>query len=203
LINFKICSNNSPCNAIPICPTEAVTWDDINKTLKIDNEKCISCGACAKSCPPMAIRIAKSKQEYDKIQSEYEADPRKIEDLQVDRYGAGAVETPNLKPDEVADFIATNKGLLALEFQVDYYDMPCQILSIPISEIMDLDKITYRAVNNGKEIMKQYGVEELPALVFFENEKQIGKVEGYFSQEINGNSGEKQFLISQVKKIIG
>ncbi len=30
-------------------------------------EECISCGACERSCPVHAIRIAKDQREYEKI----------------------------------------------------------------------------------------------------------------------------------------
>jgi len=154
-------------------------------------------------CPIVAIRVAKTQAEYDKIKAEFDADPRRAEDLQVDRYGAGACETPTLRPEQAADFIAEHhKGLVCLELQPPYDDMPCQLLSIPISELMDLSKITYRAVADGKEIADEYGVSEFPALVFFKDASQIGKVEGYFGDNEEGNCPEKQLLKKFIKDIL-
>lgn len=202
LINFKICSNDSPCNALRVCPTKAVIWNAEKRTLEIDNSKCISCGACVKVCPIAAIRVAKTKTEYDAIKAEYDADPRRAEDLQVDRYGAGAVETPTLSPDEAATFTSEQKGLICLELQLDNNDMPCQFLSIPISELMDLNKITYRAVANGKTIAKNYNVSEIPALVFFKNGIQFGKIEGYFGDNETKDCPEKYLLKKLVNDIL-
>ena len=178
LINFKICSNDWPCNALPVCPTGAVRWDDADKTLKIDNEKCVGCGACARVCPIMAIKVAKTRAEYDKIRAEYDADPRRAEDLKVDRYGAGAFDTPTLRPNRAAEFVAARgPGWTCLELQPAYEELTCQLMSIPISEILDLNKVAYRAVADGKEIAAEYGVAALPALVFFKDGARVGKVE--------------------------
>ena len=38
LINFKICDNAKECGGIEVCPTGALSWDEENETIKIDNE---------------------------------------------------------------------------------------------------------------------------------------------------------------------
>ena len=60
--------------------------------LIIDNTKCISCGKCEKACMVSAIKVAKSEEEYKKIEKEIEEDPRTINDLLVDRYGAKPID---------------------------------------------------------------------------------------------------------------
>nr|NIO45032.1 hypothetical protein [Candidatus Aenigmarchaeota archaeon] len=47
LFNFKVCDNASACNGIGACPVKAITWNDEQKTLVVDNSKCTSCGLCA------------------------------------------------------------------------------------------------------------------------------------------------------------
>ena len=200
LINFKICSNDWPCNVPPVCPTGAVWWDKADKTLKVDNSKCISCGACVRVCPIMAIKVAKTQQEYEKIQAEYDVDPRRAEDLKIDRYGAGAFDTPTLRPEQAKDFIAEHtSGVVCLELQPAYEELVCQLMAIPIKELFDLEKVAYRAVADGKEIAGEYGVSALPALVFFKNGKQIGKIDGYFEN----SAAERALLEKQIAGILG
>ena len=38
LINFKICDNAKECGGIEVCPTGALSWDEENETIKIDND---------------------------------------------------------------------------------------------------------------------------------------------------------------------
>jgi len=153
-------------------------------------------------CPIAAIRVAKSKAEADKIQAEFDADPRKTEDLKIDRYGAGVFSTPALQPAEAVAFAAASKGLLCLELQLAFEDMPCHLLSIPMSELLDLKTTTYRAVANGAEVAEKFGVSEIPALVFFKDGKQIGKVEGYFGDNEEGTGAEKTFLRNKIKDVL-
>ena len=70
LINFKICDNAKECGGIAVCPTGALSWDEENETIKIDNSKCICCGACERSCPIGAIKVAFSDEERDEISEE-------------------------------------------------------------------------------------------------------------------------------------
>ena len=88
LINFKICDNAQECNGIAACKAGALSWDSKKKTIVIDNYKCISCGVCAPTCMVDAIKVAKTDAEYKKFKKEIDEDPRRREDLLVDRYGA-------------------------------------------------------------------------------------------------------------------
>ena len=46
-----LCSqcNDYPC--VASCPVQALTVDEETKAVKVDKEKCISCGKCIKACP--------------------------------------------------------------------------------------------------------------------------------------------------------
>ena len=85
LINFKICDNAKECNGIAVCPSGALSWDEKKKTIFIDNSKCTSCGKCEKACMVNAIKVAKTKKEYDKFKKEIDGDDRTTSDLLVDR----------------------------------------------------------------------------------------------------------------------
>jgi Fe-S-cluster-containing hydrogenase component 2 len=187
------------CDAVRVCPTKAVFWNENASRLEIDNSKCIGCGQCARVCPIAAIKVAKTQAQLDEYKAEIDADPRRAEDLFVDRYGAGAVETKPLQPEHVAEFVVSQGGDVCIELNQDDKDLVCFMQAIPISEIMDLEKIAYRACENGREIMAGYDVGALPALVFFRDGAQIGKIEGFYEN----SESEKALLRRQVAGILG
>ena len=39
LINFKICDNAKECGGIDVCPTGALSWNDVDSKIEIDNDK--------------------------------------------------------------------------------------------------------------------------------------------------------------------
>ena len=116
LINLKICDNSSECSGIPVCPVKAITWNEKKKTLEIDNKKCISCDLCEKACPVGAIRVAKTPEEFKKIEKEIKEDTRKISDLFIDRYGAQPIHEAFLDKEENFDnLIKISKIPIVLE----------------------------------------------------------------------------------------
>jgi NAD-dependent dihydropyrimidine dehydrogenase PreA subunit len=182
LINFKICDNAKECNGIDVCPTGALSWDEKEKTIVIDNRKCISCGLCEKACMVGAIRVAKTDEEYEKIKKEIDEDPRKIADLFVDRYGAMSIEPAFLIPKGRFDLevLEATKPTVLEVFNND--SIKCLRFSIPIKELLGDYDIKYRRLEIKKDspVLKKYKVDKLPSLLFFKNGKLKGKIEGYY-----------------------
>ncbi len=196
LINFKICDNAKECGGIEVCPTGALSWDEENETIKIDNEKCISCGSCENSCPIGAIRVAYDDEEYKKLSKETEEDPRTTKDLFVDRYGASPLsEFFMIKEEEIDKKLG--EGITLVECYDDN-SIQCLLKSIPIKEItsnMPKDTLFYKT-ELGTEINKKYNITELPSLLIFRNKKYLGKIDGYYSIE------NKEELINKINEII-
>ena len=195
LINFKICDNAKECGGIEVCPTGALSWDEENETIKIDNEKCISCGSCKNSCPIGAIRVASDDDEYKKISKEIEDDPRTTKDLFVDRYGAAPlseffmIEEKDLNK-KIGD------GITLVECYEDD-SIQCLLKSIPIKDItsnMPKDTMFYKVEAN-EELKKKYNINELPTLLLFKNGNLLGKIEGYYQVE------QKEELINKINEI--
>ena len=197
LINFKICDNAKECNGIAVCPTGALTWDEKKKSIKIDNEKCISCGLCEKSCMVNAILVARDKKEYAKMEKEIKADKRKVADLFVDRYGAQPIGLPFLITEEKFELeVLGSDNLVAVEMFTDDSTM-CLLKSIPIKELLKDYVVKYRKIETGKKLANKYGIKKLPALAFFKKGKMIGKVEGYYDKK------KKDELMGKIEKIMG
>ena len=199
LINFKICDNDRACSGKSICPRGVFGWDEINNTLTIDNEKCISCGLCEKACMVSAIKVAKTEEEYERIEKEFEEDPRSINDLLVDRYGSTPIDAAMIgEEEEVKVKLLDAKRPLIIELYNEESIM-CLLKSIPIKIIADsFDKGTrYRKVEvKSEELLKEYNIKELPALLFFKDSKLLGKIEGYYTTD------EKKKVIDQINQII-
>lgn len=198
LINYKICDNAKECGGLEACTVGALSWDDEKKSLVIDNEKCINCGLCEHACEVNAIRVAYDDEEYNKIKQEIDNDPRKVSDLFVERYGGDPIHPAFQISKErfEIDILQSNKIAVCEIYSAD--SVECLIKSIPIKDLFDKYDVKYRKLllTDNDEILKNYEVKELPALLFFNKGELKGKIEGYY--EIK----EKEKLHSEIIKII-
>jgi Lrp/AsnC family leucine-responsive transcriptional regulator len=184
LINFKICDNSSECSGIPICPVKAITWNEKKKTLEIDNKKCTSCGLCERSCMVGAIKVAKTEEEFEKFKKEIKDDKRKISDLFVDRYGAQPIHEAFLdKEENFNNLIKISKIPIVIEL-FNGNSIKCLLYSIPTKDLFPVSSLRYRKVELSTDnLLKKYKIKVLPALLFFRDEKLIGKIEGYYGKD--------------------
>lgn len=184
LINFKICDNAEECFGIENCPSGALSWDKKNKTIKIDNSKCTSCGTCEKACEVYAIRVAKNDREYLEIEKEFEEDPRRISDLCVDRYGAQPIHPAfMISEDEFKQHILEAGVTVAVEF-FQNSGIECMLKSIPIKTLLQNRSVKYRKMEvKSNKLPDLYKIKKFPALLFFNHGKLLGKIEGYYSED--------------------
>lgn len=198
LINFKICDNDKACSGMSVCPKGVFSWDEKERTLKIDNSKCVNCGLCEKACMVSAIKVAKNEAEYAKIQKEYDEDPRTINDLLVERYGAMPIDMAMYGvEEEVEAKVKEAKRPLIVELYNEDSIM-CLLKSIPVKIIADqFDKETrYRKVEvKTNALLDKYDVKELPSLLFFKNQQLVGKIEGYVEEK------DKEEFLNRIKEI--
>jgi NAD-dependent dihydropyrimidine dehydrogenase PreA subunit len=195
-LNFKICDNSPDCLGILKCPTKAFYFDKKRKSLVIDNNKCVSCGLCVKECEVNAIKLAKNNIQLKQIQDQINADPRTQSDLFIDRYGSEPQDKKFFCPEEKFDIQIIQSTKPAVVECFDEESIHCLVYSIPIKELFKNKNIVYRkfAVKNKKFKLK-YKFKQLPALLFFNNGKLVGKIIGYYS--IN----DKEKLLSQINKL--
>ena len=182
LINFKICDNAPECGGVAVCPTEAMYFDEEKKTIIVDEEKCINCGLCENECPIGAIMVPKSNDEYILFQKYIEEDPRTIEDLFVDRFGAATV-SEFFTIDKKQFYNKINNDKLTMIELYDSEIAECLLKSIPIKDISkELNEETFfYKIDKEMELIERYNIQELPILMFFKNNELLGKIEGYHS----------------------
>lgn len=198
VINYKICDNSKDCDGIKECPVDAFKWDEEKKTIYVDNEICIDCGACENSCSVGAVKVAINKEEYEKAVKVVEDDPRTIQDLFCERYGASPLQEEFLlKEAEFNEDVLNLKRPLMVELFSDDNIM-CLLRSIPVKELLkEYSKdATYLKVEITEgNITKEYGVTELPALLFFKDGVLVHKEEGFVE-----DSNRKE-LLERITKI--
>jgi len=197
LVNFKICDNDKACSGMSACPNGVFEWDEKNSTLVIHNEKCISCGLCEKACMVSAIKVARTEEEYKKIEKEFDDDPRTINDLLVDRYGATPIDKAMIGKENE---IELKLGDAKRPFMVELYNedsIMCLLKSIPMKKIADTfdENTRYRKIEiTSDATLEKYDIKELPSLLFFKNGKMVGKIEGYIDED------NKDELLNKVKE---
>lgn len=195
LINFKICDNSPECGWINACPNKVICFDEQKDSLVINNDACVNCNRCVKSCPVGAIFLAKNQQEYEAKQKEIDNDPRTSKDLFVDRYWAVPISSKTLlEPDKLKESVLDSDKLIVLEFLNDDV-IECLIKSIPIKEILSKDTLYYKFFTD-TNFLKQYKVNTLPALLFFNHWKVVGKIEWFYWIE------QKNTLINKIDTIM-
>lgn len=193
IINHKICDNASACGGINVCPVGAFTYNENTKRIEIDNTKCISCGACEKTCPIGAIGVAKTNEEYEALKRAIEQDPRSPSDLFVDRFGGDIVSEEVMVDFAEIDTIIKNEGNALIELFNDDSIM-CLLKSITYSDILNNTKYTrYFRCNAQDNNLAKFGITELPALIACNNGKITKVINGYYEET------EKQKLFELLK----
>ncbi len=198
-INFKICDNSKDCSGITVCPTGALYWDADSRTLMIDDMRCVVCGECQSACPVGAIRVAVNEDEFEEIRREIEKDPRKVSDLFVDRYGAEPLDPAFLISQRSFTVHVLEATKLTVVELFNWETVQCLFHSIPIRELFKGMDVKYRKMQiDGDSILSSYGVETLPAFLFFNGGRLLGKIEGYFPDTEKDELGRRirELLIS-------
>ena len=187
IINHKICDQANACGGIGVCPVGAFAYNDKTKKIEIDNSKCISCGACEKTCPIGAIGFAKTWEEYEELKKAIDEDPRCSEDLFVDRFGGDIINEDVLIDFKALDKIISKSDKVLIELFNDDSIM-CLLKSIPYHEILTNSNYTkYFRCNVGDEDVLKYNVKELPSLLLCNNGKVTKVVNGYFEDKDKSN----------------
>jgi Fe-S-cluster-containing hydrogenase component 2 len=197
ILNKKICDNAEECSGIVACPTGALYWDAEKEKVAIDNSKCVDCDLCEKACGVGALRVFHNEAEKKKIEEEIIKDTRKVSDLFVDKYGAMPMKNSSF--DILYGFeqevLKANKVAVVEMFEDD--SIECLLKAIPIKELFADYDVKFIKTEITDEIKEKYQVEKLPSLLFFENGKLIGKIEGFYEAE------KKEILLDKIKEILG
>ncbi len=196
LINFKICDNVPECPCIQVCPVKAIFWNEKEKKLSVDNDKCTNCRACEKECPVDAIKVAENKEDYKRIEKEIDEDTRKVSDLFVDKYGAQPLDPEKLILFDKFNEAISSENITVIEV-FDFDTLECLLCSIPIKDLFPNSDMRYRKINiKGTDLASRFGIKQTPCLLFFKEGELMGKIEGYFDRD------EYDKISKKIKKIL-
>ena len=192
IINHKICDQASACGGISVCPVGAFTFNEKTKRIEIDNYKCISCGACERTCPIGAIGVARTQEEFEELKQAIEEDPRNPDDLFVDRYGGDIInEDVMIAFSQIDDIISTEDCLIEI---IDEDNIMCLLKSISYNDILANSnyKKYYRCLIDENDDIYKYNVVELPSLLLCKNGQVTNVIDGYYEEN------EKQELFNKL-----
>ena len=185
IINFKICDNSADCNGITQCPAGVFSWNEAERTIKMDATKCTECGACNDFCPVDAIRYAKDANDFARLQKEFDDDPRTVAELFVDRYGATNLDEHQLKNDiQIFRNRIKSQRPMIVEFNQES-TIECLLKSIPIADIQAAfhkDSTYSRFIITAADFAK-YNITETPCLRFYYKEVLLGGIDGYHDKD--------------------
>lgn len=186
IINHKICDQANACGGINVCPVGAFTYNEKTKKIEIDNDKCISCGACAKTCPIGAIGFAKTWEEYEELKKAIDEDPRSADDLFVDRFGGDVInENVMINFKDIDKTISKGDKVIIELFNDDA--IMCLLKSISYQDIIENSKYEkYYRCNIGDNSVSKYGINELPSLLLCNNGKVFKVINGYYEEQNKG-----------------
>ena len=93
--------------------------------------------------------------------------------------------------------IINKKKLVLIEVYNDD-SIQCLLKSIPIKETTNQIKesLFYYKVKLFDNLVKKFGIKELPCLLIFRNNKLLGKIDGYYGAELKGK------FVKEIKKIL-
>ena len=193
IINHKICDQASACGGISVCPVGAFTYNETTKKIEIDNTKCISCGACERTCPIGAIGVARTQEEFEELKQAIEDDPRNPDDLFVDRYGGDIInEDVMIEFNQIDNLIKKENCLIEI---IDEDNIMCLLKSITYNDIIANSEIEtyYRCLVSEDDDCLKYGINEFPSLMLCKNGKVEKIIGGYFEEK------DKQQLFNNLK----
>lgn len=183
IINYKICDQANACGGISVCPVGAFSYNEKTKKIEIDNNKCISCGACEPTCPIGAIGVARTQEEFEELKQAIEQDPRSAKDLFVDRFGGDVINKKVLVDYKKLDNTISKSNYTLIELFNDDSIM-CLLKSIPYKEIMEnCDYKSYYRCNVGENDITKYKTSELPSLLLCKNGKVVKTIKGYYEDK--------------------
>ena len=191
-INWKICDNDKSCGGISECPTGALYWNEVEETIGINNDACISCKKCVTDgCPVGAIIVTDSEDEYEQVRGKIASDPRDKAQLFVDRFGAAPISDEVLIEKDAAAEI-TQAGITLIERFTDS-TIQCLIHSIKVDDVrykLGLVFSYYKCEDEEDETT------EYPILDIYVDGILKGSVCGYYSDE------EFEEFIGKIKQFI-
>ena len=182
IINHKICDQASACGGIEVCPVGAFVYNEESKKIEIDNEKCISCGACEATCPIGAIGVAKTLEEFEELKQAIQEDPRNPDDLFVDRYGGDIInEEVMIEFGQIDKIISKEDCLIEI---IDESNIMCLLKSITYNDILSHSgfKKYYRCLICEGDNIEKYNIEEFPSLMICREGKISKVIAGYYEE---------------------
>jgi len=184
VINYKICDLAPECGGIEVCPNGAFFWNKKTKRPEVDNERCLSCGICARECPVEAILVATTEGEYQRLLEKVKNDPRSEKDLWRERLGCQPGRTPPLAkvvtPKNFSQEVARTKAPFVLDVWSEA-TLDCRYHSLLWDDLKTTGRIRFKKLDGGEDskLAKKLGVTRFPTLLFFKEGKEVGRREGY------------------------
>jgi Fe-S-cluster-containing hydrogenase component 2 len=181
IIDLYLCKHAKGCLGATACPTGALHWDNEKRRLSFDDEKCHQCGLCENACEADVISMKEYTSECAERKLRHRNSVIRPCNFAQERYGTALINKDfelSLSSFVKRDFCADS--VVAVEVY-DKNSIECLLYSIPIDYLFEKRGVKFRKMEVSDNFLSENRISTLPALLFFRDGKEIGRVEGFYN----------------------
>jgi Fe-S-cluster-containing dehydrogenase component len=177
-VDPRICEKQDICELMKVCPRNAVGYNEEGE-IEVNNEKCTECLLCVKTCPYLAVKLAKDMDELGELKKNSKSVKfdrslhiAKIYGTKPGRIGKTELEDSNFKKK------VSSKTPTLVSFWGAHSGVIAPFLRQIEKKYKGRLKVAHIKLADNPKTRKKYSITTTPTLILFRNGKEIDRLEG-------------------------